>query len=70
MLVDDHKIVLDGLREVLEQSGEFEVAGQAGDGAEAVRVAQQLKPDVIIMDVIMPVKNGIDACRGDLRDTP
>ena len=63
MLVDDHKIVLDGLREVLERSGEFEVVGQAGDGAEAVRVAQQLKPDVIIMDVIMPVKNGIDACR-------
>ena len=63
MLVDDHKIVLDGLREVLERSGEFEVVGQAGDGAEAVRVARQLKPDVIIMDVIMPVKNGIDACR-------
>ena len=63
MLVDDHKIVLDGLREVLEQSGEFDVVGQAGDGADAVRAAQQLKPDVIIMDVIMPVKNGIDACR-------
>ena len=63
MLVDDHKIVLDGLREVLEQSGEFDVVGQAGDGAEAVGAAQQLKPDVIIMDVIMPVKNGIDACR-------
>ena len=63
MLVDDHEIVRDGLREVLERSGEFEVVGEAGDGAAAVKGAQQLKPDVIIMDVIMPFKNGIDACR-------
>ncbi len=48
---------------MLERSGDFEVVGQAGDGAAAVRVAQQLRPDVIIMDVIMPLKNGIDACR-------
>ena len=63
MLVDDHEIMRDGLWEVLERSGDFEVVGQAGDGAAAVRVAQQLRPDVIIMDVIMPLKNGIDACR-------
>ena len=63
MLVDDHEIMRDGLREVLERSGDFEVVGQAGDGAAAVRVAQSLKPDVIIMDVMMPLKNGIDACR-------
>lgn len=63
MLVDDHEIVRDGLREVLERSGEFVVVGQAGDGAAAVKAAQQLRPDVIIMDVIMPIKNGIDACR-------
>ena len=63
MLVDDHEIMRDGLREVLERAGDFEVVGQAGDGAAAVRVAQNLRPDVIIMDVLMPIKNGIDACR-------
>ena len=63
MVVDDHEIMRDGLREVLQRAGDFEVVGQAGDGEAAVRVAQSLKPDVIIMDVMMPLKNGIDACR-------
>ena len=63
MLVDDHEIMRDGLREVLERSGEFEVVGQAGDGVAAVKAAEQLRPDLIIMDVMMPLKNGIDACR-------
>ena len=63
MLVDDHEIMRDGLREVLERSGDFEVAGEAGDGVAAVRVARDLKPDVIIMDVMMPLKDGIEACR-------
>ena len=63
MLVDDHEIMRDGLREVLQRAGDFEVVGEAGDGAAAVRVAQSLRPDVIIMDVMMPLKNGIDACR-------
>ena len=63
MLVDDHEIMRDGLREVLQRAGDYEVVGQAEDGAEAVRVAQSLRPDVIIMDVMMPLKNGIDACR-------
>ena len=63
MLVDDHEIMRDGLREVLQGAGDFEVVGEAGDGAAAVRVAQNLNPDVIVMDVMMPLKNGIDACR-------
>ena len=63
MLVDDHEIMRDGLREVLQRAGDFEVVGEAGDGAAAVRVAQNLNPDVIVMDVMMPLKNGIDACR-------
>ena len=63
MLVDDHEIMRDGLRELLQRAGDFEVVGQAGDGEAAVRVAQSLKPDMIIMDVMMPLKNGIDACR-------
>ena len=63
MLVDDHEIMRDGLREILERSDEFEVVGQAGDGVAAVRAAQTLRPDLIIMDVMMPLKSGIDACR-------
>ena len=63
MLVDDHELMRDGLREALERSGEFEVVGEAADGDSAVREALALKPDVIIMDVIMPLKDGIEACR-------
>ena len=63
MVVDDHEIMRDGLREILQRTGNFEVVGQAGDGASAVNIAMKLKPDVIVMDVIMPLKNGIDACR-------
>ena len=63
MLVDDHEIMRDGLREVLQRAGGYEIVGQAGDGAAAVRLASSLRPDVIIMDVMMPLKNGIDACR-------
>ena len=63
MVVDDHPVMRSGLRDVLEASGRFEVVGQAGDGEEAVRTVEELKPDVIVMDVIMPNKDGIDACR-------
>ncbi|CAI8041224.1 Chemotaxis protein CheY [Geodia barretti] len=63
MVVDDHEIMRDGLREVLQRTGDYEVCGQAGDGVSAVNIALELKPDVIIMDVMMPLKNGIDACR-------
>ena len=63
LLVDDHEIMRDGLREVLQRSGIFDVVGEASDGEAAVRVARNVKPDVVIMDVMMPVKSGIDACR-------
>ena len=63
MLVDDHELMRDGLREALERSGEFEVVGEAADGDSAIKEALALKPDVIIMDVIMPLKDGIEACR-------
>ena len=63
VVVDDHPIVRDGLRAALEGSGEFEVVGQAGDGNEAVRTAESLVPDVIVMDVLMPEKDGVEACR-------
>ena len=63
MVVDDHPIMRTGLRDALGASGRFEVVGQAGDGEEAVRTAEELRPEVIVMDVIMPNKDGIDACR-------
>ena len=63
MIVDDHAIMRDGLQEVLERSGDFEVVAYAADGKEAVGRAFEVKPDVIIMDVLMPVKNGVEACR-------
>ena len=70
MLVDDHEIVREGLREVLEGAGNFEVVGQAADGQMAVEMASELQPDVVVMDLIMPVKNGIDACREIMDELP
>ena len=63
MVVDDHPVMRSGLTEVLGASGRLEVVGQAGDGEEAVRTVEELKPEVVVMDVIMPRKDGIDACR-------
>ena len=63
LIADDHEIMREGLREILERSGDFEVVGHAKDGDEAVSAAGRLRPDVVIMDVFMPLKDGIDACR-------
>ena len=63
MIVDDHEIVRVGLKEVLEGTGEFVVVGQAVDGVEAVRVAAEASPDLVVMDVMMPNKDGVEACR-------
>ncbi|MYH41503.1 MAG: response regulator transcription factor [Chloroflexi bacterium] len=63
MLVDDHPLMRRGLREVLEESGGFEVVAQAADGEEAVARAQEARPDVVVMDVMMPGKDGVEACR-------
>ena len=70
MIVDDHSIMRDGLKEVLKHSGAFEVVGQAQNGVEAVSLAQDVRPDVIIMDVMMPEMNGIDACREIMDSVP
>ena len=63
MVVDDHPLMLEGLRYALEASGRFEVVGEARDGEEAVRIAGEVKPEIIVMDVMMPKKDGVDACR-------
>ena len=63
MVVDDHPIMRYGLRDALEASGRFEVVGLAEGGEEAVRTVEEIDPQVIVMDVMMPGKDGIDACR-------
>ena len=70
MVVDDHPIMRNGLRDTLEASGRFKVVGEAGDGEEAVRTVEELNPEVIVMDVIMPNKDGIDACREIMERQP
>ena len=70
MLADDHSIMLEGLQVMLEHSGDLEVVGQARDGEEAVRVASELSPDVIVMDVMMPKKDGVEACREIMESLP
>lgn len=62
VLADDHVIVRQGLRSVLERNG-FEVVGEAGDGQEAIRLVEKLRPAVAVLDVSMPLLNGIDAAR-------
>jgi DNA-binding NarL/FixJ family response regulator len=62
LLADDHAIVRQGLSLLLAGAG-FEVVGEASNGHEAVRLAHELEPDVVVLDVIMPVLNGLDAAR-------
>jgi two-component system response regulator NreC len=69
LLADDHLIVRQGLRAILEKAG-IEVVGEAGDGMEAVRLAAELHPQVAVLDLAMPVLNGLDAARELLRDSP
>ena len=61
LVADDHEVVRDGLRLVLETEEDFEVVGEAGDGARAVQLAEELHPDVILMDLRMPGMDGLQA---------
>jgi two-component system, NarL family, response regulator LiaR len=63
LLAEDHVVVRESIRQSLERNPNFKVVGEANDGAQAVLMAQELKPDVIIMDISMPKINGIEATR-------
>ncbi|ARH90575.1 MULTISPECIES: response regulator [Streptomyces] len=63
LLVDDHQVVRRGLRTFLEVQDDIEVVGEAADGAEGIAAAEQLRPDVVLMDVKMPGTDGIEALR-------
>ena len=60
LLADDHTRLREALRDLLEETG-FEVVGESGDGADAVAMARQLEPDIVVIDLRMPVLNGLDA---------
>src|SRR6188474_35910 len=70
MLADDHTIVRQGLRKVLEERPDWEVVAEAGDGREAVRLAEQHRPNVAIIDIAMPLLNGIEATRQITKRVP
>ncbi len=70
LLVDDHSLVRRGFRRILEDEPDIVVAGEAGDGAEAIRLAQELRPTVIVMDCAMPGMNGLEATRQILEKQP
>ncbi len=63
LIADDHAVVRQGLRMFLDLDAELEVVGEAADGAEAVRLARQIRPDVVLMDLLMPVMDGIAAIK-------
>ena len=69
-MADDHKITRQGLRSLLEQQADMEVVAEAEEGRTAVRLAKELSPDVVIMDVSMPDLNGIEATRQIVNRSP
>jgi DNA-binding NarL/FixJ family response regulator len=70
LLVDDHRIVRHGLRALLEKETDMEVVSEAGSGRDAVQLAGEILPDVIVLDIAMPDMNGIDAARRIIADNP
>jgi two-component system response regulator NreC len=70
LLADDHKLMREGLRILLEKLGEITVVGEAGNGISAVRMARDLEPDLVLMDIAMPDLNGIEATRRIMIESP
>jgi NarL family two-component system response regulator LiaR len=63
LIADDHAMLRAGMRNLLEQEKDFELVGEAADGEEAVRLASDIKPDIVIMDIVMPKLNGVEATK-------
>jgi len=70
LLADDHSVVRQGLRMFLSLEPEFEIVGEAADGKEALKLARELTPDVILMDLLMPVMDGLQATAAVKRELP
>jgi DNA-binding NarL/FixJ family response regulator len=70
LLVDDHNLVRRGFRRMLEDEADMKVVGEAGGGEEAIRLAKELRPKVVVMDCALPGMNGLQATRGILEDFP
>lgn len=70
LLVDDHRVVIEGIRRALEKENEFQVVGEALDGHEAVHKAMSLRPDIIVLDISMPRLDGISATRSIKKVSP
>jgi len=70
LLAEDHMIVREGLRKMLELDGDFEIVGEAQDGRKAVALAKKFHPDVVLMDIAMPLLNGLEAARQLQKELP
>lgn len=70
LIADDHTLIRQGLSQICNVLGGFAVVGEASDGTQAVTMAKQLRPDVILMDIVMPGMDGVEATRRIMRQTP
>ena len=70
ILVDDHKLVRDGVRGILERGNEFRVVGEADSGSEALALCKKSQPDMVLMDIGLPGMNGIEATAELMRHCP
>jgi DNA-binding NarL/FixJ family response regulator len=70
LIADDHEVVRRGVRSILESRADWEICGEAANGQEAIDKTRQLNPDLIVLDITMPVLNGLDAARSIRKSSP